>query len=61
MQRAELLAELERLAAEAAVSRAKLAELLGRIQRLKEQLAEPPSEAGGDSTASIGLKVHSAG
>jgi hypothetical protein len=38
MQRAELLAELERLAGEAAAARGRLAEIQNRIKLLREQI-----------------------
>jgi hypothetical protein len=44
MQRAELLAELERLAAEAAQSRVRLAEALGRLRSLVERLGAASTE-----------------
>jgi hypothetical protein len=59
MQRAELLAELERLTAEASVARERLAEILDRVRRLSEQLAEPGSPSG--EAQSVARKVHSAG
>ncbi len=55
MQRAELLAELERLAAEAAAARARLAEIQGRIQQIKERLAAT------SPTEPVALNMHSAG
>jgi hypothetical protein len=55
MQRAELLAELERLAAEAASARVRLAEAHSRLRSLSERIAPPADRPAAE------LPLHSAG